>query len=110
MVLLSAQVERVSVSRMRDFLEGFPQLNKLYFKTNIKTASFFPRLLPIISQVLLPSSARLPEHFCHLGKGEGNENRECRRLMWRGGEAGEKGRIGEVEEGGGEELSLQVED
>ena len=101
MVLLSAHVERVSVSRMRDFLDSFPQLVKLYFKKNIKTASSFPRLLPIISQVLLPSSARLPEHFCHLGKGEGNENREVEKVEVEGRRGQGEKEDREEEEGGG---------
>ena len=75
------------------FFGWLPQLVKLYFKK----ASSFPRLLPIISQVLLPSSARLPEHFCHLGKGEGNENREVEKVEVEG----RRGRGEEEDRGGG---------
>ena len=42
--------------------------------------SFFPCLAPIISQVLLPSSAGLPEDLFHLGKGEWKENREMEKV------------------------------
>ena len=82
-------------------LDGFPQLVKLYFKKNIKTASSFPRLAPIISQVLLPSSARLPEHFCHLGKGEGNENREVEKVDVEGRRGRGEGEDRGVGRGGG---------
>ena len=56
-------------------------------------------LASIISQVL-PSSARLPEDFFHLGKGEGNENREVEkdeveeRIGWVEGEDRDGGRGG----------------
>ena len=101
MVLLSAHIERVSVSRMRDFLDGFPQLVQLYFNNCNKTASSFPLLTPIISQVLLPSSAGLPEDFLHLGKG--NDNREVEKVEGRRGRGEEEDRGGGR---GGEELSL----
>ena len=58
-------------------------------------------LASIISQVLLPSSARLPEDFFHLGKGRGMIIGRWRRWRWRGGEAGQKRRIGEEKEVGG---------
>ena len=54
--------------------------------------------------VLVPLSARLLEH---LGN-QRNEKGELENVRWRGEGAGEKGRIGEEEDGGG--ISVQMED
>ena len=43
-----------------------------------------PRIAPNSSQVVLPSSARLLEHFYHSGKGEGNENMEVEKVELEG--------------------------
>ena len=78
--LLSAHIKRVSVSRMQDFLDGFPELVYLHFNNNNKTASSFPRLAPHHLPGIAPLTNTALRAPCHLGKGEGNENREVEKV------------------------------
>ena len=100
-VLISAHVERVSVSSRREFLDGFPELVKLCFHQNIKTASSFLCLAPHHLPGLTPLIGIALRALLSPVEGEGNENREVEKVEVEGRRAREKRRIGEEEEGGG---------